>query len=97
MFERVCVYTLGIAHQYWTCFPIQLERQVWTTTPEQQNMIVDRILDAAHPDAPSEPPLAAQYLCAKLYQEFATLPEVDEMGYSARCVRCMPKRPHAQT
>ena len=38
-----------------------------------------------HPHAlPGEPPMAAQYLCAKVYEEFAILPEVDEMGFSAR-------------
>lgn len=40
-----------------------------------------------HPRAlPGEPPMAAQYLCAKMYEEFAILPEVDEMGSSARYV-----------
>ena len=40
-----------------------------------------------HPRAlPGEPPMAAQYLCAKMYGEFAVLPEVDEMGSFARYI-----------
>ena len=58
-------------------------------------MVVDRILDKRHPDAlrDDEPPMAAQYLCAKLYQEFAFLPEVvsssaSAAGFSPEVVKC---------
>lgn len=72
-----------------------IHEKVFTTTEEEQRMVVDRILDKKHPDAvwDDEPPMAAQYLCAKLYQEFAFLPEVvsssaSAAGFSPEVVKC---------
>jgi len=55
-------------------------------------MIVDRILDFKM--RADEPPAAAQFLCSKLYNEFAFLPEIEDgnmassMGFGPDVVEC---------
>jgi hypothetical protein len=55
-------------------------------------MIVDRILDFKM--RADEPPAAAQFLCSKLYNEFAFLPEIEDgnmassMGFAPDVVEC---------
>ena len=46
---------------------------LWTLTAEEQMNVVDTILDFKL--ASAEPPVAAQFLCFKLYREFAVLEE----------------------
>lgn len=63
---------------------------LWTVTESEQHDIVDRILDYKKTDG--EPPAASQFLCAKLYTEFARLPEepttMSSLGFSAEVVSC---------
>lgn len=65
---------------------------VWTLSEAEQKSLVDRILDFRM-DA-GEPPVAAQFLCSALYEEFAMHPELREgmmasiVGYSPDVVAC---------
>jgi len=50
---------------------------VWTLSEAEQRAVVNRVLDFKMDE--SEPPVAAQFLCSKLYKEFALPPaEVEE-------------------
>jgi uncharacterized protein (DUF1800 family) len=70
-----------------------INETVWTLTDEEQRNVVDRILDFKM--RPDEPPVAAQFLCSKLYQEFAILPTVrkgdaraSSVGFAPEVVSC---------
>jgi uncharacterized protein (DUF1501 family) len=59
-----------------------VNESLWTLTEEEQTLVVDRILDFTK--VPSEPPVAAQFLCAKLYGEFGKLPPVPHGACTSR-------------
>lgn len=61
---------------------------LWTLTDDEQRAVVDRILDFKM--RPGEPPVAAQFLCGKLYQEFGSLPRVAHGGMAASSVGFAP-------
>lgn len=66
--------------------------QLWSITSADRKAIVDRILDFRRKN--SEPPVAAQFLCHKLYGEFGRAPGVSNpwyassVGYAPDVVRC---------
>ena len=68
-----------------------INETLWTMTQEEQHSVVDRILDfTMHPH---EPPVAAQFLCAKLYLEFGRVPQpvggmMSSVGYASEVVGC---------
>lgn len=62
---------------------------LWTLTEDEQRTVVDRILDFKM--RPDEPPVAAQFLCGKLYQEFGSLPRVAHGSMAASSVGFAPE------
>jgi hypothetical protein len=68
-----------------------INETLWTVTTEEQRSVGDRILDFQM--RPDEPPVAAQFLCAKLYLEFGMVPQpgdgmVSSAGYASEVVSC---------
>jgi hypothetical protein len=66
-----------------------IQETLWTLTDEEQRNVVDRILDFKM--RPDEPPVAAQFLCSKLYQEFASAPSVRQGDATASSVGFAPE------
>ena len=62
---------------------------LWTLTDAEQASVVDSILDFKM--RPDEPPVAAQFLCARLYEEFAKPPSVQHGSAAASSVGFAPE------
>lgn len=68
------------------------DQTMWTVTSRERKAVINKIL--SHRMRGDEPPVAAQFLCGRLYNEFAIFPEakvgakLSQAGFGAEVLGC---------